>query len=138
VNQVQDIACGLLGRGFYANIIGDDMPAYPSQAKKMLTRCKGGSGNGRKRERTRKWGPKDCVGCGSDLLWMQDKKVICPRCKKEPATIKCAAKQYKEYIERVKKSYAEQAKSRVVDPKDMHPDNQRSLSKPPCRTSHCS
>jgi hypothetical protein len=35
---VQDIARGLLGQGFYSNIIGDDASAYPSQAEKTLSR----------------------------------------------------------------------------------------------------
>ncbi len=38
VKGVQDIARGLLGQGFYSNIISDDASAYPSQAEKTLSR----------------------------------------------------------------------------------------------------
>jgi hypothetical protein len=34
---MQDIARGMLGQGFYSNIIGGgDVPAFPSQAEKIL------------------------------------------------------------------------------------------------------
>ena len=84
VKGVQDIARGLLGQGFYSNIIGDDASAYPSQAKKTLSRY-GNRRNNRTKGRERR--PLECFGCDGDHSWMKDKKIICPH-GTEPAVIK--------------------------------------------------
>jgi hypothetical protein len=98
VKGVQDIARGLLGQGFYSNIIGDDASAYPSQAEKTLSRY-GDRRDDRTKGRERR--PLECFGCGGDHSWMKEKKILCP-CRTEPAVIKRAAEAYKKYLERVK------------------------------------
>jgi hypothetical protein len=121
VKGVQDIARGLLGQGFYSNIIGDDASAYPSQAKKILSRygdCRDDRTKGRKRR------PLECFGCGGNHSWMKDKKIDCPR-GTEPAVIKHAAEAYKKYLEQVKELRSKQSKGCVMDFKDMAPSNQK-------------
>ena len=119
VKGVQDIARGLLGQGFYSNIIGDDASAYPSQAEKTLS-----SYGDRRDDRTKghECRPLECFGCGGDHSWMKDKKIICPR-RAEPAIIKHAAKANKKYLERVKELGSKRSKGRLVDFKDMTPSN---------------
>ncbi len=70
VKGVQDIARGLLGQGFYSNIIGDDASAYPSQAEKTHSRY-GDRRNDRTKGRERR--PLECFGCGGDHSWMKEK-----------------------------------------------------------------
>ncbi len=95
VKGVQDIARGLLGQGFYSNIIGDDASAYPSQAKKTLSRY-----SDHRDDRTKgceQCRPLECFSCGGDHSWMKDKKIVCPH-GAEPAVIKRAAEAYKKYL----------------------------------------
>ena len=123
VKGVQDIARGLLGQGFYSNIIGNDASAYPSQAEKTLSRY-GNRRDDRTKGRERR--PLECFGCGGDHSWMKDKKIVCP-CGTEPAVIKHAAEAYKIYLERVKELRSKRSKGRVVDFKDMAPSNQNRM-----------
>ena len=123
VKGVQDIARGLLGQGFYSNIIGDDASAYPSQAEKTLSRY-GDRRDDRTKGRERR--PLECFGCGGDHSWMKDKKIVCPR-GTEPAVIKRAAEAYKKYLERVKELRSKRSKGRVVDFKDMAPSDQKRM-----------
>ncbi len=96
VKGVQDIACGLLGQGFYTNATGNDAAAYPSQAKKTLSRYSNGGG-GSNRSRNRKQCPKECFGCGGNHSWMKNKKVMRPW-GSDPAVIKHASEMYKKYL----------------------------------------
>ena len=73
VKGVQDIARGLLGQGFYSNVIGDDASAYPSQAEKTLSRY-GDRRDDRTKGRERR--PLECFGCGGNHSWMKD--IVCP------------------------------------------------------------
>jgi len=123
VKGVQDIARGLLGQGFYSNIIGNDASAYPSQAEKTLSRY-GNRRNDRTKGRERR--PLECFGCGGDHSWMKDKKIVCPR-GTEPAVIKRAADAYKKYLERVKELRSKRSRSRVVDFKDMATSDQKRM-----------
>jgi hypothetical protein len=124
VKQMQDIACGMLGQGFYSNVIGGgDAPAFASQAEKTLSNYKGGEDQRRKRR------PLKCFGCGGDHSWMKDKKVVCPN-SKDPANIRCAANQYKKYKERITEHRAKRGgnkRRRVVDFKDMTPADQKQM-----------
>ncbi len=99
VKQMQEIACSMLGQGFYSNIIGGgaSIPAIPSQAKKTLSRYQDG---GCSRECKRL--PLKCFGCSEAHPWIKDKKVICPK-GKDPGCIKCAAKQCKAFHARISK-----------------------------------
>jgi hypothetical protein len=125
VKGVQEIARGLLGQGFYSNVIGNDAAAYPSQAEKTLSRysgCREDSNNGHERR------PLECFGCGGNHSWMKDKKVVCP-CRTDPAIIRCTSKNYKRYLEKLKEMRARRAKGRVVDFKDMAPSDQKQMRK---------
>ncbi len=78
VKKMQDVACGMLGQGFYSNIIGGgEVPAFSSQAKKTQSR----------RSKDREHLPLQCFGCSSPHPWMKDKKIICPK-GMEPGCIK--------------------------------------------------
>ena len=81
VHQVQDIACSLVGRGFFSMAFGgQQISAYPIQAKTTLNQYAGGS---------RK--PNKCWGCGKeDHPWCKGKgPIVCPM-KANPACIKRA------------------------------------------------
>ena len=81
VHQVQDIACLLVGQGFFSMAYGgQQISAYLSQAETTLTQYAGG---GRK--------PNKCWGCGKeDHPWHKGKGPIpCPM-KDDPACIKRA------------------------------------------------
>jgi hypothetical protein len=71
VKGVQDIARGLLGQGFYSNIIGNDASAYPSQAEKTLSRY-----GDRRDDHTkgRECRHLECFGCGGDHSWIKIKR----------------------------------------------------------------
>ena len=71
VKGVQDIARGLLGQGFYSNIIGGDASAYPSQAEKTLS-CYGDRRDDRTKGRERR--PLECFGCGGNHSWIKIKR----------------------------------------------------------------
>jgi hypothetical protein len=127
VKGVQDIACGLLGQGFYTNTTSNDAAAYPSQAKKTLSRYSnggGGSNCGRNCEQR----PKKCFGCSGDHSWMKNKKVVCPW-GSNPTVIRCASEMYKKYLEQLKELKARWAKGCIVDFKDMNPADQKRMSK---------
>ncbi len=126
---MQDIARGLLGQGFYSNVIGDNASAYPSQAEKTLSRY-GDRHDDRTKGRKRR--PLECFGCGGDYSWMKDKKIVCPR-GTEPAVIKRAAEAYKKYLEQVKELRSKRSKGRVMDFKDMAPSDQKTNA----RSSPC-
>jgi hypothetical protein len=68
---MQEIARGMLGQGFFSNVIGGgaSVPAFPSQAEKMLSRYQDG-GCSREHEHL----PLKCFGCGSNHPWIRDKK----------------------------------------------------------------
>jgi hypothetical protein len=125
VKGVQEIARGLLGQGFYSNVIGDNAAAYLSQAEKTLSRYSGrrdDRNNGRERR------PLECFGCDGNHSWMKNKKIVCPR-GTDPAVIKRATKNYRKYLKRLKEMRARRAKGRVVDFKDMAPSNQKQMRK---------
>ncbi len=105
VKEVQDIARGLLGQGFYNNATGDDAAAYPSQAKKTLSRYSNGGG-GSNRSRNCKQCPKECFGCGGNYSWMKNKKVVCPW-GSDPAVIRHASEMYKKYLKQLKELKAQ-------------------------------
>jgi hypothetical protein len=124
VKQMQDIACGMLGQGFYSKIIGGgDAPAFASQAEKTLSNYKGGKDQPRKRQ------PLKCFSCGGDHSLMKDKKVVCPN-GKDPANIRRAADEYKKYKERITEHRAKRGgdkRRRILDFKDMTPANQKRM-----------
>jgi len=123
VKGVQDIARGLLGQGFYSNIIGKDASAYPSQVEKTLS-CYVDRRDDRTKGCERR--PLECFGCGGDHSWMKDKKIVCPH-GTEPAVIKRAAEAYKKYLERVKELRSKQSRGRIVNFKDMAPSDQKHM-----------
>ncbi len=101
VKQMQDIACGMMGQGFYSNVIGGGkVPAFLSQAKNTLSRYQGG-GRGRERDRKpRKRLLLKCFGCGGGPPWMWDKKIVCPN-GKDHVRIKRAEAEFKAFCERI-------------------------------------
>jgi hypothetical protein len=105
VKGVQEIARGLLGQGFYSNVIGNDAAAYPSQAEKTLSRYSGRRGDKRDRGCDRAQSKKECFGCGGNHSWMVDKKIVCPR-GTDPAVIKRASENYKKYLKKIKEMRA--------------------------------
>jgi hypothetical protein len=89
VHQVQDIACWLVGRGFFSMAFGgQQISAYPIQAKTTLNQYAGGS---------RK--PNKCWGCGKeDHPWCKGKgPIVCPM-KANPACIKRAEDNHRKFI----------------------------------------
>ncbi len=91
VKQMQDIARGMLGQGFYSNIIGGgDVPAFPSQAKKTMSHYQDRWCKDHKRL------PLQCFGCDSPHPWMRDKKILCPN-GTDPTCIKHGEEKYKEF-----------------------------------------
>jgi hypothetical protein len=126
VKQMQEIARGMLGQGFYSNIIGGgaSIPAFPSQAEKTLSRYRDG---GRSWECGRL--PLKCSSCGGDHPWIRDKKVICPK-GKDPACIMHAAKQYKAFHAPISDLCSRRGGKRcrcVVDFKDMDASEQKRM-----------
>jgi hypothetical protein len=69
VKQMQDIARGMLGQGFFSTIIGESSAtAFPSQAEQTLNRYSSG---GSQHDHL----PLKCFGCGGDHPWMKNNKV---------------------------------------------------------------
>jgi hypothetical protein len=101
VKQMQDITRGMMGQGFYTNVIGGGkVPAFPSQAEMTLFRYQGG---GCCRERDRK--PHKCLslkcfGCGGGHPWMRDKKIVCPN-GKDLACIKRTEAEFKAFCKHI-------------------------------------
>jgi len=94
VKQMQDIARGMLGQGFFSTIIGESSAtAFPSQAEQTLNRYSSG---GRQRDRL----PLKCFGCGGDHPWMKNKKVVCPKAT-EPGIAKKAEAEYEAFRRRL-------------------------------------
>ncbi len=127
VKGVQEIR-GLLGQGFYSNVIGNDATAYPSQAEKTLSCYSGRRSDDRDCGRDRAQSKKECFGCGGNHSWMADKKIMC-LCRTDPAGIKRASENYKKYLEKIKEMRAKRSKNRVVDFKDMAPSDQKRMRK---------
>ncbi len=123
VKQMQDIARGMLGQGFFLNVIGGvSAPAFPSQAEQTLNRYSAG---GDQRERQ----PLKCFGCGGDHPWMKNKKVVCPKAK-EPGVAKNAEAQYKSFRRRIAEARAKcggNRRRKFVNFNDMSATDQKKM-----------
>ena len=123
VKQMQDIARGMLGQGFFLNVIGgNSAPAFPSQAEQTLNPYSGG-GNQRDRQ------PLKCFGCGGDHPWMKNKKVMCPKAK-EPGVAKNAEAQYEAFRRRIAEARAKRGGNchrKFVNFNDMSETDQKKM-----------
>ena len=122
VKGMQDIARGVLGQGFYANVPADDAVALNSQAERTLARY----GEGANPTVDGKVRRKNCFGCGGNHSWMKDKRINCPRAG-DPEVAKRAAENYKKYLEKVKEMREKRKRGRVADYKDMNPADQKRI-----------
>ena len=123
VKQMQEIACGMLGQGFFSTVIGGaSAPAFPSQAEQTLNRYSSG-GNQRNRL------PLRCFGCGGDHPWMKNKKVVCPKAK-EPGVAKNAEAQYEAFRRRIaedRKKRGGNRRFKLVNFNDMNKTDQKKM-----------
>jgi hypothetical protein len=103
VKQMQEISHGMMGQGFYSNVIGGgEVPAFPSQSKKTLSKYQGGGHSNERKNRPERL-PLKCFGCGGAHPWIKDKKIVCSN-GIDLAVIKRAKAKYKAYCKRVAKA----------------------------------
>jgi len=128
VQQVQDIARGLINQGFFSAASGAQAhpsqaetraTAYPSQAAKTLTQYgtppDGGKTPTKKIQR--------CWGCNGDHSWRKGKEIVCPR-KNDPAAQAKAKQEYKDWLRTTKKR---KAGNKIVEFKDLPEDQQKKM-----------
>ncbi len=131
VKQMQDIARGMLGQGFFATAIGEgSATAFPSQAEQTLNRYSGGSNQ---RDRM----PLKCFGCGGDHPWIKKKKIVCPKAK-EPGVAKKAEAEYEAFRRRLAEARAKRGGNRrrkFVNFNDMNESDQKRMREQVLMTS---
>ena len=118
VQQVQDIARGLLNQGFFSAASG--MPAYPSQAENTLTHY-GTPPDGGDKVPTKK--PQRCWGCDGDHSWRKGKEIVCPR-KNDPVAQAKAKREYNNWLRATKKRKEGQ---KTVKFKDLSESQQKKM-----------
>jgi hypothetical protein len=130
VQQVQDIACGLINQGIFSAASGAQAhpsqaetraTAYPSQAEKTFTQY-GTPPDGGKTS-TKKI--QHCWGCNGDHSWRTGKNIVCP-CKNDPAAQAKAKREYKDWLRSTKKR---KAGNKTVEFKDIPEDQQKKMRK---------
>jgi len=128
VQQVQDIARGLINQGFFLAVSGAQAhpsqaetraTAYPSQAEKTLTQY-GTPPDGGKTP-TKKI--QHCWGCDGNHSWHKGKEIVCPS-KNDPAAQAKAKREYKDWLRATKKR---KAGNKTVEFKDLPEDQQKKM-----------
>ena len=134
VKQMQDIARGMLGQGFFSTIIGESSAtAFPSQAEQTLNRYSSG---GRQRDRL----PLKCFGCGGDHPWMKNKKVVCLKAT-EPGIAKKAEAEYEAFRRRLAEARTKRGGNRrrkFVNFNEMNESDQKRMREQVLMTSSTS
>ena len=134
VKQMQDIARGMLGQGFFSTIIGESSAtAFPSQAEQTLNRYSSGR---RQRDRL----PLKCFGCGGDHPWMKNKKVVCPKAT-EPGIAKKAEAEYEAFRRRLAEARTKRGGNRrrkFVNFNEMNESDQKRMREQVLMTSSTS